>query len=115
MVNIDRIMQHAAQRRALQMAGDERRLKACLQADASRIEQHARNISATVILRALGASVAHGMTQSRSTFYPADKAALRPHPSDAGLRPVSSPAGEVANKGRKWGGLVFGSFETGKR
>jgi hypothetical protein len=39
----------------------------------------------------------------------------RPHPSDAGRKPVLSPAGEVADKGRKWGGCLPGSFETGKR
>jgi hypothetical protein len=40
---------------------------------------------------------------------------LRPHPSDAGRKPVLSPAGEVADKGRKWGGCLPGSFETGKK
>jgi hypothetical protein len=47
-------------------------------------------------------------TKSRSA-YP------RPHPSDAGRKLVLSPAGEVADKGRKWGGCLRGSFETGKR
>lgn len=40
---------------------------------------------------------------------------LCPHPNDAGRKPPSSPAGEVADKGRKWGGCLPGSFETGKR
>lgn len=42
----------------------------------------------------------------------------RPHPNNAGRRPIKSPAGEAADKGRKWGGGYLplpGSFETGKR
>lgn len=39
----------------------------------------------------------------------------RPHPNNAGRKPVTSPAGEAADKGRKWGGYCPGSFETGKR
>ena len=41
---------------------------------------------------------------------------VRPHPSDAGRKRLRSPAGQVADKGRKWGGCLPGSFETlGKR
>jgi hypothetical protein len=39
----------------------------------------------------------------------------RPRPSDARRKPGLSPAGEVADKGRKWGGCLRGSFEIGKR
>jgi hypothetical protein len=39
----------------------------------------------------------------------------RPHPNNAGHRPITSPAGAAADKGRKWGGCLPGSFETGKR
>jgi hypothetical protein len=38
-----------------------------------------------------------------------------PHPSDAGHRQLTSPAGQVSDKGRKWGGCLPGSFETGRR
>ena len=39
----------------------------------------------------------------------------RPHPNNAGHKPIISAAGEAADKGRKWGGCLPGSFETGKR
>jgi hypothetical protein len=39
----------------------------------------------------------------------------KPHPSGGGRKPLTSPAGEVADKGPKWGGLLPGSFETGRR
>jgi hypothetical protein len=55
----------------------------------------------------LGGAVEH-VRKARSIY-------LRPHPSDAGRKSVLSPAGEVADKGRKWGGCLPGSFETGKR
>ena len=85
MANIDRILQLASQRRALQEAADERRLKACLQVDADRADRIARQVIATASLRALGAAVRHGMKAERPHD---DKAALCPHPSDAGLRPL---------------------------
>jgi hypothetical protein len=50
-----------------------------------------------------------GRWRYRNTFPP------RPHPNNAGHRQITSPAGEAADKGRKWGGCLPGSFETGKR
>jgi hypothetical protein len=46
---------------------------------------------------------------------PRDNEIVRPHLNNAGRKRLSSPAGEVADKGRKWGGCLPGSFETGKR
>lgn len=40
---------------------------------------------------------------------------VRPHPSDAGLKPFPSPAGRVADSGHKSGWCLPGSFENGKR
>lgn len=88
MASLDRIINLASQRRALQEAADERRLKACLHADAQRAEQIARNVAATTTLRALGEAVEHGVAQTRATVYPQDKSALRPHPSDEGRKPL---------------------------
>ena len=111
MANIDRILQHAAQRRELQEAAANRRLKASLAVDADKRDQVARQIMAESFRRAFAGAVAHGMKAER----PHDKAALRPHPSDEGRRPIISPAGEVADKGRRWGGVLPGSFESGRR
>jgi hypothetical protein len=44
-----------------------------------------------------------------------DNEIVRLHPNNSGRKRLSSPAGDVADKGRKWGGCLPGSFETGKR
>lgn len=112
MANIDRILQHAAKRRELQEAADVRHLRARLQADADRRDAIARKVIGESFRRAFANAVEHGMEARRPRD---DKAPLRPHPSDEGSRPIMSPAGEVADKGRKWGGIATGSFENGKR
>ena len=113
MASIDHILQRARQRRALQEAADERRLKERLLAEAERAEQIACEVAASVTLRALGAATAHGSKAER--VRDDDKANLRPHPNAQGRKPLASPAAEVADKGRKWGGVLPGSFETGRR
>jgi hypothetical protein len=109
---IDRLLQHAAQRRELQEAADERRLKACLRADAERADAITRKVMGESFRRAFSAAVEHGMSVERAHD---DKAAPLPHPSDKGRRPIISPAGEVSDKGRKWACVLPGSFETGRR
>ena len=115
MASIDRILQRARQRRALQEEVDERRLKERLLANSARAEQIARDVAATVTLRALvdACSVATGPSSGRPSR--TIQEAVRPHPNARGRKPLSSPAAEVADKGRKWGGVLPGSFETGRR
>lgn len=62
----------------------------------------------------LGSAIEQGCN-AWSRYGLPDKKYVRPHPSDAGRKRLRSPAGQVADKGRKWGGCLPGSFETGKR
>ena len=86
-MNIDRILQHAAQRRELHEAAANRRLKASLAVDADRRDRAARQIMAQSFRRAFSSAVAHGFEAERPHE---DKSALRPHPSDEGRRPLVS-------------------------
>ena len=81
----------------------ERAERKRIRAEAARLA----TIEERCLKRVLGGWVEQ-LQKSRSA-YP------RPHPSDAGRKPVLSPAGEVADKGRKWGRCLRGSFEIGKR
>jgi hypothetical protein len=38
-----------------------------------------------------------------------------PHPSDAGHKRLTSPAGQMSDKTRGWVGCLPGSFEAGRR
>jgi hypothetical protein len=84
-------------------------------AEGERIRAEALRLAAIeerCLKHVLGGWVEH-LQKSRSVR--ARSVYLRSHPSDAGRKPVLSPAGEVADKGRKWGGCLPGSFETGKK
>ena len=84
-MNIDRIQNLASQRRALQAAADERRLKANLARDAEQRDATARRIIGESFRRAFANAVEHGLNAERPRD---DKAALRPHPSDEGRKPL---------------------------
>lgn len=87
MLSVDRVFALSRQRLALKAEADERRLKACLEADAKAREQRANAIAATVTLRALSSACAHGVEARRPHD---DKAALRPHPNNAAARPITN-------------------------
>ena len=63
--SIDRMLQLARQRRAVQEAADERRLKERLLTEAERAVQFARDVAASVTLRALGGACASGSKAER--------------------------------------------------
>lgn len=86
-MNIDRILQHAARRRELQEAAANRRLKENLERDAKQRDAIARQVMAESFRRAFSSAVGHGFEATRPHE---DKAALRPHPSDEGRRPLVS-------------------------
>lgn len=83
-MNIDRILNLASQRRALQAAADERRLEANLERDAKQRDSIARQIMAESFRRAFAGAVEHGFDHGQANA----RAALRPHPSDEGRKPL---------------------------
>jgi hypothetical protein len=60
---------------------------------------------------ALGCAIEHGFEFRGRP----DHEYVRPHPNDAGRKPVRSPAGEAAENGRKQFVRLPGSFETGDK
>jgi hypothetical protein len=69
--------------------------------------------------RVLGAAIEHGnkmRSPSSRWIHGYGNDCPRPHPNNAGRKPIKSPAGEAADKGRKWGGgvcLCLGASKPG--
>jgi hypothetical protein len=84
-----------------------------------RVEQEKRKaegerlaaIEERYLKRVLGDAAVTGIKQGRRIL----RVLPTPHPSDARHKQLTSPAGQVSDKGRKWGGCLPGSFETGRR
>ena len=105
MSKISAIMRRADQQKRQQVEQERRK------AEDDRIAA----IEERSLKHALGGAVEQGF-KAGSPFGRCDIEFVRRHPSDAGRKRPSSPAGEVADKGRKWGGALPlpGSYETGK-
>lgn len=115
-VNLDDL----ERRRNAAAEGERRKAQAERIAERDRAEKERRKAQAEIekryALRGLSAVAEAAVEGSWLTPHrPRLDNGPRPHPNDMGRKPIVSPAGDAADKGRKWGGLLPGSFETGKR